>query len=102
MQETDRLAFNVALRETNGLQHNHNFIQHLFITTLRDLGVTAVAKQATCKRKSELTAPMSNHHKAHANYWNSYLMKYLLSHLGISPRMAFQGNASGRPRAKQN
>jgi len=26
----------------------------------------------------------------------------LVSHLGISPRMAFQGNASGRPRAKQN
>ena len=25
-----------------------------------------------------------------------------VSHLGISPRMAFQGNASGRPRAKQN
>jgi len=25
-----------------------------------------------------------------------------LSHLGISPRMAFQGNTSGRPRANQN
>jgi len=26
----------------------------------------------------------------------------LTSHLGISPRVAFQGNASGRPRANQN
>jgi len=26
----------------------------------------------------------------------------LVSHLGISPRMAFQGYVSGRPRANQN
>ena len=28
--------------------------------------------------------------------------KVLVSHLGISPRMAFQGSVSGRPRANQN
>ena len=30
------------------------------------------------------------------------LSRNYASHLGISPRIAFQGNASGRPRAKQN